>query len=138
MVMVTIAPACAGADGNGAGSPATGGTSDVSQASVDEAMTALCDIAERRVTGRDEVRAAFYDHAHETIHAVAAAVQGVDPTVAATLLEAKFAVEGALESPNLFNLTGGPESGYALARRLINALTGAVNAIGLTPTACPG
>ena len=138
VIMVTFAPACAGADGSGAGSRATGGTDGVSQARVDEAMIALCDIAERGVTDPDEARKAFYDHAHETIHAVAAAAQGVDPTVAGTLLEAKFAVEDALESPSLADLTRGAPGKTGLARRLINALTDAVNAIGLTPTACPG
>ena len=77
-----------------------GGTTDlsgVSQAQADEAMTALCDIAEGRVTAFAEVEAAFNNRAHETLHHVAAAAQEEDPAKAAALLEAKSVVETDLE-----------------------------------------
>src|SRR5262245_44214101 len=78
-----------------------GGTTDlhggVTQDQADDAMTALCDIARGRVTAFDDVRAAFQNRAHETLHHVAAVAEEEDTAAAAALLEAKFAVEADLE-----------------------------------------
>jgi hypothetical protein len=69
----------------------------VTQEQADEAMTALCDIAEGRVTAFDEVRAAFQNRAHEALHHIAAAAQEEDAVKAAALLEAKSVVETDLD-----------------------------------------
>jgi hypothetical protein len=81
--------------------PNAGGPSDLSggvaQHQANEAMSALCDIAEGRVTAFDEIQAAFNNRAHETLHHVAEVAQEEDPAAAGALLEAKSVVETDLE-----------------------------------------
>ena len=110
------------------------GTTDLShgvpQEQADEAMTALCDIAEGRVTAFEQVRAAFNDRAHETLHHVAAATQEEDPAKAAALLEAKSVVETDL---------GRDEAPIRVAEHvtaLATATAAAIRAIGLEGEPC--
>jgi hypothetical protein len=111
-----------------------GGTTDLShgvpQERADEAMMALCDIAEGRVTAFEQVRAAFNDRAHETLHHVAAAAQEEDPAKAAALLEAKSVVETDL---------GRDEAPARVAEHvaaLATATAAAIRAIGLDAEPC--
>jgi hypothetical protein len=48
-----------------------------------EALTALCEL--RTVTDRDQANALFFDHAHQTLHVLAAATEPVDRVPAAGL-----------------------------------------------------
>jgi hypothetical protein len=111
-----------------------GGTTDLhgglTQDQADEAVTALCDIAEGRVTAFDEVRAAFQNRAHETLHHIAAVVEEEDTASAAALLEAKFAVEADLEQDEA------PPELAAHAAALAEATSAAIRVIGLTAEAC--
>lgn len=129
LLLVALGTACGGAEGND-GAGAIPGTGAVSQERADDAMTALCDLAGRRV-GRSEVRQAFFTRAHETIHEVAAAAEAIDPAAAGRLLQAKFAVEGVLQDP------GSPGHLARLARELAAALAAALGVIGLQAQACP-
>jgi hypothetical protein len=111
-----------------------GGTTDlsggVSQDRADEAMTALCDIAEGRVVAFEEVEAAFNDRAHETLHHIASAAREEDASEAAALLEAKSVVEADLEQD---------EAPAGLARHvaaLAAATATAIRAIGLEGEPC--
>jgi hypothetical protein len=113
-----------------------GGSTDlsggVSQEQADEAMTALCDIAEGRVTAFDEVQAAFNNRAHETLHHVAAVAQEEDPAAAGALLEAKSVVEADLgqEDP--------PADLADHAAALAEATAVAIRRIGLNAGTCSG
>jgi hypothetical protein len=113
-----------------------GGSTDlsggVSQEQADEAMTALCDIAEGRVTAFDEVQAAFNNRAHETLHHVAAVAQEEDPAAAGALLEAKSVVEADLEQED-------PPADLAdHAAALAEATAVAIRRIGLNAGTCSG
>jgi hypothetical protein len=111
-----------------------GGTTDLShgvpQEQADEAMAALCDIAEGRVTAFEQAQAAFNNRAHETLHHVAAAAQEEDPAKGAALLEAKSVVEADLERDE-------PPAGVAdHAAALATATAAAIRAIGLDAEPC--
>ena len=93
MVLVLATVACGETPGGGVIDLSGGVTQD----QADEAMAALCDIAEGRVTAFDEVQAAFNNRAHETLHHIAAAAEEEDPAAAGALLEAKSVVESDLE-----------------------------------------
>ena len=112
-----------------------GGTTDLhgglTQDQVDEAMAALCDIAQGQVTGLDDVRAAFQNRAHETLHHVAAVAEEEDGAAAAALLEAKFAVEADLEQDEA------PAGLADHAAALAGATAAAIRVIGFTAEACP-
>ena len=127
-MLIALATAACGAN--------AGGTTDlsggVSQDQADEAMTALCDIAEERVASFEEARAAFQNRAHETLHHVAAAAQEEDTASAAALLEAKSVVETDLEQDEA------PAELAAHTAALAEATAGAIRAIGLRAQPCSG
>jgi hypothetical protein len=111
-----------------------GGTTDrsgtVTQTQADDAMGALCDIAGGRVTAFDDVRAAFQDRAHETLHHIAEVAREEDPASAAALLEAKSVVESDLEQDDP------PPELAAHAATLAEATAGAIRGIGLSAETC--
>lgn len=96
---------CGGGDGDG--TPASTRSIDVGGEPVpvsrlQDAATALC-------TARDQARgdvkaanATFYDRSHDALHTLARALDGVDRTAAARLLEDKERVEADLrrDTPN--------------------------------------
>ena len=125
MVLVLSTAAC---DGNAGGSTDLHG--GLTQDQADEAMAALCDIAEGRVTAFDDVRAAFQNRAHETLHHVAAVAQEQDTAAAAALLEAKFAVEADLEQDEA------PAGLADHAATLADATAAAIRVVGLDAGAC--
>lgn len=64
-----------------------------------QALAALCEL--RSVTDRDQANGLFFDHAHQTLHVLAAATEPVDRVPAAGLLEAKQVVEADLLADTL-------------------------------------
>ena len=102
----------------------------IAQHEANEAMTALCDIARGRVTAFEDVRAAFQNRAHETLHHIAEVTQEEDTASAAALLEAKSAVETDLEQEEP------PAELAAHAATLAEATAAAIRVIGLEAAAC--
>lgn len=93
-VLLALATVACGSNAGGA-TDLSGG---VAQHQANEAMSALCDIAEGRVMAFEEAQAAFNNRAHETLHHIAAAAQEEgDAAAAGALLEAKSVVETDLE-----------------------------------------
>ena len=128
MVLVLGTAACGG-NGGGDVLDLSGG---VTQAQADEAMDALCDIADGRVAAFEEAQAAFNNRAHQTLHHIAAAAQEDDPAAAAALLEAKSVVETDLDQDE-----ARPELAAHVAV-LAEATAEAIRAIGLDAATCPG
>jgi hypothetical protein len=128
-VLALAATACGG-DSGGGGGPPTGSTTAVTQAQADEAMGGLCDIATGGLVEMADVHEAFHGRAHETLHAVAAQAQEVDPVVAGALLEAKSVVEADLEEERP------PPDLPGHATSLLGAFSEALLAIGLVPADC--
>ena len=125
-VLLALATVACGANGD----DATDLHGGVTQDQADEAMAALCDIAEGRVTAFDEIQAAFNNRAHETLHHVAAVAQEEDPAAAGTLLEAKSVVETDLEEEE-------PPAQIAdHVAILAEATASAIRVIGLNAGAC--
>jgi hypothetical protein len=115
--------------GENAGAPSdlSGG---IAQDQANQAMSALCDIAEGQVTAFEDVRAAFETRAHETLHHIAEVAQEEDTGSAAALLEAKSVVETDLEQD-------APAAQIAAhAAALAEATATAIRAIGLNAGAC--
>jgi hypothetical protein len=131
LLTAAMLAACGGTEVEvgGTGSPSPTGATGVSQTAASAAALGLCDV--RAQAGDAETAGAtFDDRVHETIHAIAAAVQGADPEVAARLLEAKERVESDLAD-------GAPEQELgADVDRLIDELAAATEALGLDPTDC--
>ena len=124
-VLLALTVAC-GANAGGA-TDLSGG---VTQDQADEAMAALCDIAQGRVTAFDEVQAAFNNRAHETLHHIAAAAEEEDPASAGALLESKSGVEADLEQEEA------PAGLADHAAALAEATAAAIRVIGLNAGAC--
>lgn len=125
-MLLLIAGVGCGANAGGTTEPA-----GLSQVQADEAMTALCDIAGGRVTGFDEVRAAFNNRAHETLHHIAAVAQEGATAKAAALLEAKSVVETDLAQDEA------PPDVAEHVSALAEATAEAIRAIGLEAVPCP-
>jgi hypothetical protein len=126
-VLLALAAVACGANAGGV----TGLSGGVTQDQANRAMTALCDIAEGRVTAFEEVQAAFNNRAHETLHHIAAAAEEQGDTgAAAALLETKFVVETDLEQEEA------PPELTTHAGALAEATAAAIRAIGLTAEAC--
>jgi hypothetical protein len=115
--------------GENAGAPADlhGG---IAQHQANEAMSALCDIARGRVTAFEDVRAAFQNRAHETLHHIAEVAQEEDTASAAALLEAKSVVEADLEQDEA------PAELAAHTATLAEATAEAIRVIGLNAGTC--
>jgi hypothetical protein len=101
----------------------------VSQSAASAAALGLCDVR-AQAGDAGAAGATFDDRVHETIHAIAAAVQEVDPEVAAHLLETKERVESDLADGAAERDLG------ADVDRLIEATAAATEALGLDPTGC--
>lgn len=126
-VLLALATVACGANGD----DATDLHGGVTQDQADEAMAALCGIAEGRVTAFDEVQAAFNNRAHETLHHIAEVAQEEDPAAAGALLEAKSVVETDLEEEE--------EPPAEIADHvaiLAEATASAIRVIGLNAGAC--
>ena len=91
VTLLAAAMACA-RSGDGGPDRTTMDGQPVAVATLVEAHAALCQAASRP----DEARALFFDRAHDPLHSVARALDGVDRPQAATLLEAKETVESDL------------------------------------------
>lgn len=118
----------------GGGATAGGGTvpdvsGTVTAEAANRAVLALCGIAGETDLGT--ATATFYDRAHETLHAIAAAAEQVDRPAAAALLTAKSRVEADLEQQAL------PEGFGADVAALIAATGEALEALGLPTPPCP-
>ena len=93
-----------------------------------QALAALCEL--RSVTDRDQANGVFFDHAHQTLHVLAAATEPVDRVPAAGLLEAKQVVEADLQADAL------PPSFPDDVRALLEATRAALEAVDLPAPAC--
>jgi hypothetical protein len=96
--VLAFAGACA-SDGDPPAPTAPGSTSSLSPGAVTEALAALCDLASDPTV--DAARATFYDRAHVTLHAIAAAAAAEDAGSDAELLIAKQRIEAQLEEGEL-------------------------------------
>jgi hypothetical protein len=125
VVAALILAGCSEGTGGPDPSPSAG---EVSQAVADDAVLGVCDAIAALPADPDGAEAAFLDRAHQPIHLVAGALQGVDPGTAGRLLVAKQAVEAdlALGPPALDHLETLLEAGRA-----------AVEALGLVAPDCP-
>jgi hypothetical protein len=128
-VVLVLGTAACGENGGGDVLDMSGG---VTQTQADEAMDALCDIADGRVAAFEQAQATFNNRAHETLHHIAAAAQEDDPATAAALLEAKSVVETDLDQDE-------PRPELAAHVAVLAAATAeAIRAIGLDAGACSG
>jgi hypothetical protein len=80
-----------------------------------QALAALCEL--RSVTDRDQANGVFFDHAHQTLHVLAAATEPVDRIPAAGLLEAKQVVEADLLADTLPTTFAGDVGALLVATR---------------------
>jgi len=126
-VLLALATVACGANGD----DATDLHGSVTQDQADEAMAALCGIAEGRVTAFDEVQAAFNNRAHETLHHIAEVAQEEHPAAAGALLEAKSVVETDLEEE-----AEPPAEIADHVAILAEATASAIRVIGLNAGAC--
>lgn len=74
------------------------GGARVPAAEVIAAVDALCRATEQSSADRAAAASAFTDRAHDRLHDLAAALEGVDRSAAARLLVAKQRVEAALDA----------------------------------------
>jgi hypothetical protein len=93
-----------------------------------QALSVLCEL--QSVTDRDQANALFFDHAHLTLHVLAAVTEPVDRVPAAGLLEAKQVVEADLLADTL------PETFSDDVGGLLEATRTALEAVGLPSPAC--
>jgi hypothetical protein len=129
LILLPLASTCSSTGGAGERSPyPSGSLGPVTPAAVAEAIAGLCAIAD--ATDRDAAATTFFDRSHQTLHVIAAATEVVDRDAAASLLEAKQAVEADLTQPVL------PAGFGADVGTLLDATRGAVDAIGLAAPAC--
>ena len=128
LVMVALV-ACGGTTGASPVPSGPSGSLGVMTADAGtEALTALCEL--RNVTDRDQANALFFDHAHQTLHVLAAATEPVDRVPAAGLLEAKQVVEADLLADTL------PETFADDVDALLVATRGALEAVDLPAPGC--
>ncbi|MBI2238486.1 MAG: hypothetical protein HYU54_08190 [Actinobacteria bacterium] len=129
-VGVAAATILIAACGSSGGQP----TPTPSGVTVDAATTAvrgLCDMRNRYADDLERANGPFYDAAHETLHAIAAAAEEKDRVAAAKLLEAKEKVESELRFdvlPDVF-----PDD----VGKLIDATRAALDVLGIDVPACP-
>ena len=103
---VTVAAGCGNGDGNGEGKE--GGVTGARTITVDgeaipasrltDALQGLCDAGAEARGDVGTARATFYDRSHDDLHVLARALDPVDPSTAARLLEAKQRVESGLDA----------------------------------------
>jgi len=130
MVSAVLLASCSGAG------PAAGtrtirvDTTPVAVDELQEAVTGLCLALDRLATDPLAARDAFYDLSHERLHTIAAAAGEVDRPAAASLLEAKAAVEADLDRvPFPSSLPGDLE-------RLVTATRSALEALSISSEPC--
>jgi hypothetical protein len=121
--------ACGGRDAPTGAPPPSGSLGVVAVADARLAIAALCRIAGDDVEG-DAARSTFYDHAHETLHVIAAAVELRDRAAAAALYREKAVVEDDLRRPRP------PRSFRRDVERLIDATRRALARVGIDAPPC--
>ena len=129
--LVLLALVACGGGSPGASPPASGPSGSLGVMTAEagtQALAALCEL--RSVTDRDQANALFFDHAHQTLHVLAAATEPVDRVPAAGLLEAKQVVEADLLADTL------PETFAGDVGALLVATRGALEAVGLPSPDC--
>ena len=129
--LVLVALVACGGDTPGASPAPSGPSGSLGVMTADagtQALTALCEL--RTVTDRDQANALFFDHAHQTLHVLAAATEPVDRVPAAGLLEAKQVVEADLLADTL------PETFADDVGALLVATRGALEAVDLPAPDC--
>jgi hypothetical protein len=103
------------ADGSTTATPAPSGPSGalgvVTAQAAAETVSALCGM--RRDTDRDTANAVFYDRAHGTLHALAAAAEDIDRAAAGQVLVTMQRVEADLQADEL-PATFGEDAGALL------------------------
>jgi len=92
-------------------------------------VDALCEAKDEAPRDPEAARTTFFDRAHDPLHDIAAAVEEVDRSSAARLLEAKQAVEADLEA------MGTPELASDLGR-LIAATRDALKDLSIPTEGC--
>ena len=130
-VILRLALVACGGDTPGASPAPSGPSGSLGVMTADagtQALTALCEL--RSVTDRDQANALFFDHAHQTLHVLAAATEPVDRVPAAGLLEAKQVVEADLLADTL------PETFADDVGALLVATRGALEAVDLPAPGC--
>lgn len=129
MVLALVAASCsAQASDAGEGSPAAGADEPQIQAYL-----ALCSVRDAAATNDlASAEATFENDAHETLHHLAAEVEGTDRPTAAALLQAKSDVEADFleEAPD-------PTTVADHVRALLTAMGSALEVVGLTAPGCP-
>lgn len=127
MVLAALFSACGGE--GGVTVPSATGPVDAEAAG--RAVLALCEIATDHTDDLKTAGAVFQDRSHETLHAIAAAVEEVDRVAAADLLTAKQRVEADLASDEL------PVGFAGDVDALVSATARALEAIGMSVPPCP-
>ena len=129
MVLTLVAASCsAQASDTGEGGPVTGADDPEIQAYL-----ALC--SARDAAAADDLasaQATFENDAHETLHHLAAEVEGTDRPAAAGLLQAKSDVEA-----DFLAEASDPTTVADHIQTLLTAMGTALEAEGLAPPACP-
>ncbi|HEX2117657.1 MAG TPA: hypothetical protein VHF91_00610 [Acidimicrobiales bacterium] len=95
VVALLLAAVACGGSGDGNPDTVTVDGQPVAVAPLVDAHAGLCEAADRIA----EARALFFDRSHEALHTVARALEDVDRTQAAHLLQAKERVESELAAP---------------------------------------
>lgn len=132
-VALIFAPALFGAQllSSCSSGPSTVGTrtievdgEEVAASSLREAVTGLCVALERLPTDPLAARDAFYSLSHDRLHTIAAAVQEIDRSAAASLLRAMAVVEEHLaRSPFPTSFAGDLDRLIAATRVALRALS---------------
>jgi hypothetical protein len=131
-IALTASASCGGKAGSASSrSPLPSGSLGVVEpAAAETAVQGLCRIAADDPSDPGAASAEFFDHVHEELHVIAAAVQSQDTQVAARVLQAKEQVEADLEASSL------PPSFPDDVRALLDATRSSLQTLGLEVPAC--
>jgi hypothetical protein len=128
LVLLVACGAGAGTTPTTAPSGPSGSLGVVTAQAAGEAVTAICGL--ERAPDRDTANGLFYDHAHATLHAIAAATEPVDRVPAARVLQTMQVVEADLQADVL------PDRFADDAAALLRAVRGALHAVDLPAPDC--
>jgi hypothetical protein len=103
---------------------------ELAASSLREAVTGLCTALERLPADPRAARDAFYSLSHDRLHTIAAAVQEIDRSAAASLLQAMAVVEERLARPPV------PPSLAGDLDRLLTATRAALRALSIPTEPC--
>jgi hypothetical protein len=103
---------------------------EVAASSLREAVTGLCAALEHLPADPRSARDAYYQLSHERLHMIAAAVQEIDRSAAASLLQAMAVVEEDLARPPF------PASLAGDFDRLVTATRAALGALSIPTEHC--